>query len=177
MAELKKAGADVRAFERQVIVTIWSKFLVGESMAFNPLRAKRFRAAHAHRMREGTSYPTALSSLRGLQCGGPSSSDFCSPYNLTMADERVGYLSSSGAVAFANMGRLSALHGVVASRQFEHPLELTRRSVADMFALCFRWFGRMRRAYPEKARYPSLTFDLLRNGGVSSMHNVFPPTP
>ena len=34
-----------------------------------------------------------------------------------MADRAIGHLQSAYAVAFANMGRLTALHGVVAARR------------------------------------------------------------
>jgi hypothetical protein len=51
----------------------------------------------------------------------------------TMADARVGYVSNDDAVGFANMGRLTAHHGVVATRHFVNPLRLGRADVVAMF--------------------------------------------
>jgi galactose-1-phosphate uridylyltransferase len=44
-----------------------------------------------------------------------------------------------------------------------------------MMALCHEWFGRAAAAYPAEAKYPTLTFDLLRHGGASQTHPHMQP--
>ena len=101
-----------------------------------------------------------------MPCHLPTSSDFCAHANRTMADARVGYLTSAEAVGFSNMGRLTALHGVIATRHFVDPVHLELADVIGMFRLSQQWFARTQAVYPAEAKYPTLTFDLLRNGGV-----------
>ena len=100
------------------------------------------------------SMPASLAEeLSRLPCRLPTSSDFCAPANRTMADARVGYLANADAVAFANMGRLTAHHGVVASRRFVDPLHLARSDVVGMFALSHEWFVRTKATYAEGTLY------------------------
>lgn len=89
---------------------------------------------------------------------------------------RVGYLLEQHAIAFANMGRVTALHGVVATRHFSSPVRLSHDDVVSMLVLCQRWFVRMHAAYgPVHAQHPTLTFDLLPNGGASQTHPHMQP--
>ena len=173
-AGLKAQGRVARHFETQVVVVISSRVLPGESLAFNRVRSQRFGSSDSGGGSAASPAGLAEELLR-LPCHLPTSSDFCAPANLTMADDRVGYLTSHDAVAFANMGRLTALHGVVASRRFADPLHLTRSDVVGMVELCHRWFVRTKAAYPHQAQFPSLTFDLLRNGGASQTHPHMQP--
>ena len=198
--KLQRQGRDPRAFERQLSIGISSRLVPADSLAFNRVRAQRFGATAT-----GTASSAALTDeMRGLACGQSASSDFCDPSNLTMVDERVGYLSNAEAVAFANMGRLTALHAVVASRRFVHPLQmrraevvametepvpepeplpltliltLTRAEVVAMVSLARTWFTRVHAAYSSDGEryFPTFTFDLLRNGGASQTHPHLQP--
>ena len=99
--------------------------------------------------------------------------DLCRPREFTMVDPAVGYLESDRAVAFANMGRITAHHAVVATRiegssGVSNPLRLRGRDVAGLFALAARWFATVHALHPTEARCPSFGFDTLYTGGVSS---------
>lgn len=167
---LEASGRDVRLFERQVVISVSSRVLLGQSLAFNRVRSQRVGSSDLCNCREGLAVE-----LRRLPCHLPTSSDFCNPANRTMVDERVGYLTSIEAVGFANMGRLTALHGVIATRQFVDPALLNADDMIGMFHLSHQWFTRTNQAYPLEAKYPTLTFDLLRNGGASQTHPHMQP--
>ena len=177
-AGLEAQGRDARAFEDQVTVGISSRFLPGESLAFNRVRAQRF-GGDGDTNSSGASLrkdPEGLvEELRSLPCQLPTASDFCAPMERTMADARVGYLSNDDAVGFANMGRLTAHHGVVATRHFVNPLRLGRADVVAMFTLTHEWFLRTSAEYPTDAQFPSVTFDLLHSGGASQTHPHMQP--
>jgi hypothetical protein len=168
----------VSAFEDQVTVGISSRFLPGESLAFNRVRAQRF-GGDGDTNSSGASLrkdPEGLvEELRSLPCQLPTASDFCAPKERTMADARVGYVSNDDAVGFANMGRLTAHHGVVATRHFVNPLRLGRADVVAMFTLTHEWFLRTSAEYPTDAQFPSVTFDLLHSGGASQTHPHMQP--
>jgi hypothetical protein len=128
---LTAKGHDVRAFTVQVSITISNRYVLAESLSYNAVRSHRFSASHASTSRassEGTARTpgesTLAAELSGLECGQPRASDFCVPRNYTMADVAIGYLTSDSAVAFANMGRLTSLHGVVATRRFASPVRV-----------------------------------------------------
>ncbi len=149
-------------------IGISNRLIPGESLAFNRVRAHRFGTGSSSSNDDlPSNIPAGLAEeLRLLSCQMTTASDFCAPMNRTMADERVGYLSNDAAVGFANMGRLTAHHGVVASRQLVNPMRLARSDVVAMFVLTHEWFLRTNAAYPQDAHFPSVTFDLLRSGGV-----------
>lgn len=96
--------------------------------------------------------------------------DLCRPFNSTMADASLGYLHNGDAVVFANMGRVTALHGVVVSRRTPNPLRLRRRDLRAMYSLAAAWFVAARSAHGSAATYPTLSFDTLPSGGASQLH-------
>ena len=164
---LRVSGRDPQAFEVQTSVGIWSRYLPSESLAFNRVRSQRFGSGFARRPSEGGALDADMARMR---CDAPGASDFCDVRNRTMADERIGYVEGENALAFANMGRLNALHAVVATRVFVHPLHLARTDVVGLFTVANEWFEAARLAHPTEARFPTLTWDLLRNGGASQAH-------
>jgi hypothetical protein len=170
---LEAAGRSPADFESQVSVVVQSRVLPSESVAFNQVRAQRFVGApRPHDTGAGGSLDAAAAALH---CQLPGASDFCDPHNRTLADPRIGYLTNGAAVGFANMGRLTALHGVVATARFVHPLALHADDVLGMVLLCHEWFGRARTQYGAAALYPTFSFDLLRNGGASQVHPHMQP--
>ena len=199
---LLSQGLDPTSFESQTTMTISSRLLPHESLVFNRVRSRRFGVSASGS--GGAVDARLIADLGGLDCGLPASSDFCEATNRTMADAslgslghcpdstpnripnphpdrdlaqaRVGYLSDDRAVAFANMGRVTALHGVVATRRFASPIRLSRDDIVGMMGLCQQWFVRMHAAYgPAEAQHPTLTFDLLPNGGASQTHPHMQP--
>jgi hypothetical protein len=171
-------GRNVSQFVRQRSVSVWSKALPAEGLAFNRVRAQRFMttgssSAQAHA--PPATHAAELLAQRWDKLSCPTSSDFCDPAALTMEDARLGHLRSDEAYAFANMGRLTALHGVVSSRRTTNPLRLTRRDVSGMFVMAHEWFEAARTHYPDEAQLPTLTFDLLHAGGASQLHPHLQP--
>jgi hypothetical protein len=147
---LEAAGRSPADFESQVSVVVQSRVLPSESVAFNQVRAQRFVGApRPHDTGAGGSLDAAAAALH---CQLPGASDFCDPHNRTLADPRIGYLTNGAAVGFANMGRLTALHGVVATARFVHPLALHADDVLGMVLLCHEWFGRARTQYGAAAQ-------------------------
>ncbi|KAL3902981.1 MAG: hypothetical protein SGPRY_011852 [Prymnesium sp.] len=173
--KLLAAGRDPSLFEKQQCITIGSRFLPWEALSFNRVRSLRFAGAPVPRAPEGRSKPergdgvasgrkererednmevghvrqAELSALLDQQSCQPP--DLCDPINWTMADVHIGHLHNEQAIAFANMGRVTALHGVVVARR------VTKWSIHSPSWGC-------------KATFPTLSFDSLRNGGASMLH-------
>ena len=175
--KLRSQGKNASVFLDQQSIRISNQWVPAESLAFNRVRAMRFGSAGQSSL---TSRAQSLALfLDSLHC--PTSSDFCEPTSRTMALEKVGYLTeSSHAVAFANMGRLTPTHGVVATRVTTNPLRLTREDTVGLFSTAHEWFVRAHGAYgmlpgEEAHELPTLTFDLLPAAGASQLHPHLQP--
>lgn len=177
LEKLHSQRKNASLFADQQSIRISNLWVPAESLAFNRARAMRFGAAAQSSLTSRTQ--SLMLFLDSLSC--PTSSDFCDPTSRTMALEKIGYLTGSAhAVAFANMGRLTPTHGVVATTKTSNPLRLSRDDTAGLFSTAHDWFVRAHGAYgevpgEEAHELPTLTFDLLPAAGASQLHPHLQP--
>ncbi|KAL1523511.1 hypothetical protein AB1Y20_018448 [Prymnesium parvum] len=181
--KLEASGRAPHRFAVQQCVTIGGRFLSSEALSFNRVRSLRFTHA-APKGAEARGGHAAAEAGEGVEVAAPRQrelvasldqqscqpADLCDPLNWTMADASIGYLQNERAVAFANMGRVTALHGVVVARHVRSPLRLKSSDLRGMFALAHAWFLAARAAHGAAATFPTLSFDSLRTGGASMLH-------
>jgi sugar phosphate permease len=159
-------GKIVSTFQNQSLVTITNVYQPELTVSHNYVRSQRFGITLALGQGEREKIVTEMAARK---CNPP---DFCSPRKHLAGNGAWGDLEDDNAIVRANMGKLSALHGLVLSKNTFQPMLLKREEYMSMFTLTSKWFIQANRHQPS-AHMPAFMYDMMSRGGASQLHPHF----